>query len=202
MKVIFNESGTKENLMRAFAGECQARHRYYFAALTAQEQNLVGLERMFRFTAEQEERHAKQFYELLKEATGTEVNITADYPVNVYTELQKLLDAAARNENSESSEIYPRFAQIAAQEGYPEIQQKFSMIAKIEDSHNRRFEYYAKLMREGMLFIPKVPSRAGSVSIADISTQEVNRRSIVPYAARRRDILSARKKLRLLHRVL
>ena len=152
MKVIFNESGTKENLMRAFAGECQARHRYYFAALTAQEQNLVGLERMFRFTAEQEERHAKQFYELLKEATGTEVNITADYPVNVYTELQKLLDAAARNENSESSEIYPRFAQIAAQAGYPEIQQKFSMIAKIEDSHNRRFEYYAKLMREGMLF--------------------------------------------------
>ena len=127
MKVIFNESGTKENLMRAFAGECQARHRYYFAALTAQEQNLVGLERMFRFTAEQEERHAKQFYELLKEATGTEVNITADYPVNVYTELQKLLDAAAKNENSESSEIYPRFAQIAAQEGYPEIQQKFSM---------------------------------------------------------------------------
>ena len=52
---------------------------------------------MFRFTAEQEERHAKQFYELLKEATGTEVNITADYPVNVYTELQKLLDAGAMN---------------------------------------------------------------------------------------------------------
>ena len=66
-----NCSETKLNLMRAFAGECQSRQRYYQAALLAQEKNEIVLERMFRFTAEQEERHAKQFFELLKE--GAEV---------------------------------------------------------------------------------------------------------------------------------
>lgn len=152
MQIVFNESQTKINLMSAFAGECQARHRYYFAALTAQEQNLIGLERMFRFTAEQEERHAKQFYELMKAVSGTQISINADFPVEVTTDLQKLLDAASKAESKEFSDIYPKFAQIASQEGFTEIQSKFNLIAKIEESHLKRFEYYLKLMRECKLF--------------------------------------------------
>ncbi len=152
MQKNFCESQTKVNLMRAFAGECQARQRYYQAALIAQEQNLVGLERMFRFTAEQEERHAKQFFELLKDCAGTQITITADYPADVYTDIQQLLDSAAADEDKEFREVYPQFGQIAADEGFADIQAKFNMIAKIEESHRKRFEYYAKLWRDGMLF--------------------------------------------------
>ena len=152
MQIVFNESQTKINLMSAFAGECQARHRYYFAALTAQEQNLIGLERIFRFTAEQEERHAKQFYELMKDASGTQIRINADFPVDVSTDLKNLLESAEKAEKTEFSEVYPNFAQIASQEGFFEIQSKFNLIAKIEENHLKRFEYYAKLMREDKLF--------------------------------------------------
>ena len=70
MQTIFNESQTKVNLMRAFAGECQSRQRYYQAALTAQQKKYIGIERMFRFTAEQEERHAMVFWKLLRDASG------------------------------------------------------------------------------------------------------------------------------------
>lgn len=152
MQIDFNESQTKINLMRAFAGESQSRMRYYLAALTAQKQYLVGLERMFRFTADQEEHHAQVFYDLLKDAAGEEIEIKSDFPADVYEDLQQLLDASANSENKEFSEIYPDFARIAAEEGFTDIGNKFRMIAKIEDSHKHRFEYYADLMRKGMLF--------------------------------------------------
>ena len=84
MQTNFNDSQTKVNLMRAFAGECQSRQRYYQAALKAQQQNLVGLERMFRFTAEQEERHAMVFWKLMKEAAGQSIDISAGFPADVF----------------------------------------------------------------------------------------------------------------------
>lgn len=152
MQTNFNESRTKLNLMRAFAGESQSRMRYYLAALTAQKQYLVGLERMFRFTADQEEHHAQVFYDLLKDAAGEEIEIKADFPADVYDDLQQLLDASADSENKEFSDIYPDFARIAAEEGFTDIGDKFRMIAKIEDTHKHRFEYYADLMRSDKLF--------------------------------------------------
>ena len=39
----FKSSETKENLMRAFAGESQARNRYTFAASQAKQQNLQNV---------------------------------------------------------------------------------------------------------------------------------------------------------------
>ena len=152
MQTNFNESRTKINLMRAFAGESQSRMRYYLAALTAQKQYLVGLERMFRFTADQEEHHAQVFYDLLKDAAGEEIEIKADFPADVYDDLQQLLDASANSENKEFSDIYSDFARIAAEEGFTDIGDKFRMIAKIEDTHKHRFEYYADLMRSDKLF--------------------------------------------------
>lgn len=152
MQMNFMESRTKENLMRAFAGESQARMRYYFAAQTAEQQNLAALARMFRFTAEQEEQHAKVFFGLLQEAAGKAVEINADYPADVFSDIQQLIDAAAAGEMREATAEYPDFARIAKEEGFPQAEAKFSMIAKIEDEHRRRFEYYAGLMREGRLF--------------------------------------------------
>jgi rubrerythrin len=152
MKMNFNESQTKINLMRAFAGESQARQRYYQSALIAQKQYLVSLERMFRFTAEQEEQHAIVFFNLLKEAAGSNIEINAGYPADAYSDIQQLLDSAAKAESDEFGIVYPDFALVAQNEGFPEAASKFKMIGEIENTHRARFEYYAKLWRDGMMF--------------------------------------------------
>lgn len=152
MQTIFNESQTRVNLMRAFAGECQSRQRYYQAALTAQQKKLVGIERMFRFTAEQEERHAMVFWKLMQDGSGQNIDISAGYPVNTTDDIAVLLSSALKAEESEYSSIYPDFARIAAEEGFPEAAEKFRMIADIENIHRIRFEYYEKLYREDKLF--------------------------------------------------
>lgn len=152
MQVNFNESRTRQNLMRAFAGECQSRQRYYQAALIAQQQKLIGIERMFRFTAEQEERHAMVFWKLMQESAGQDIEITAGYPAAVFTDIQQLLDESSKEEEKEHSEVYPEFARIAAEEGFTEAAEKFRKIAEIENSHRERFAYYGELMRSGTLF--------------------------------------------------
>ena len=152
MQMNYNESQTRKNLMRAFAGECQSRQRYYQAALIAQQQKLIGLERMFRFTAEQEERHAMVFWKLMKAGTGSIVDISAGFPADVFEEIQQLLDASANEEDKEFSKVYPDFARIARDEGFTEAAEKFSMIAEIENIHRARFQYYAGLYKADMLF--------------------------------------------------
>lgn len=152
MKTVFNESQTRINLMRAFAGECQSRQRYYQAALTAQQQKLVGIERMFRFTAEQEERHAIVFWKHLKDSAGANIDFTAGFPADVYEDIQQLLDASADEEEKEYSIVYPDFARIAADEGFADIASDFRMVSEIEKSHNDRFRYYGGLYRSGKLF--------------------------------------------------
>ena len=55
-------SETKENLLRAFAGESQARNRYTFAASAAKKEGLEVISRLFDYTAGQEKEHAEIFY--------------------------------------------------------------------------------------------------------------------------------------------
>lgn len=152
MQTDLNKSQTRMNLMRAFAGECQSRQRYYQAALIAQQQKLIGLERMFRFTAEQEERHAMVFWKLMKDATGQTVDVTAGYPADVYEDIGQLLDASQKEEEKEHVVVYPDFARIADDEGFTEAAREFRAIAEIEKEHGTRFAYYAGLYREGRLF--------------------------------------------------
>lgn len=152
MQTNFMTSRTKENLMRAFAGESQARNRYTFAAKTAEEQNLYVISRIFKFTASQEEQHAKVFFDLLKEAAGKNIEITAGYPADVFSELQQLLDSSVHNEGEEFEVIYPDFAKIASEEGFHKAETKFRMIAEIERTHRQRFDYYGRLLKENRLF--------------------------------------------------
>lgn len=152
MATNFLNSQTRINLMKAFAGESQARNRYTFAQQTALEQNLYVISEVFRFTAEQEEQHAKIFFELLQEAAGTNIEITGGYPADVYSDIQKLLDTSVHNENEEFDVVYPEFARIAADEGFAKAASKFKLIAEVENSHRIRFEHYSKLMREQKLF--------------------------------------------------
>ncbi|MCR4794291.1 MAG: rubrerythrin family protein [Ruminococcus sp.] len=152
MQTIFNESQTKINLMRAFAGECQSRQRYYQAALTAQQKKLIVIERLFRFTAEQEERHAMVFWKLMEQTEGQHIDISCGYPVEVTDDIGQLLAAAEKDEENEACSIYPDFARIATGEGFAEAAAKFRMIGDIEEQHRARFEYYSKHYCEGTLF--------------------------------------------------
>ena len=151
------DSRTKENLMRAFAGESQARNRYTFAAGIARQKNLHVVEAVFLYTADQEKAHGQVFYDLLKSGgCGGAVLEGAGYPVDLSDDPMELLEAAAGHESEEHGEIYPQFADIAKEEGFTEVERKFRLISDIEKTHQERFERFAKLMREGKLFVSDV----------------------------------------------
>lgn len=151
------DSRTRENLMRAFAGESQARNRYTFAAGIARKKSLHVVEAVFLYTADQEKAHGKVFYDLLKAGScGGAALEGAGYPVDLAEDPMELLEAAAGHESQEHDEIYPQFADIAKEEGFTEVERKFRAIAEIERSHQERFERFAKLMREGKLFVSDV----------------------------------------------
>ena len=149
MAVHFEESKTKENLMRAFAGESQARNRYTIAAERARRAGMDTIAEMFLYTADQERAHAERFYELLKEESGKTIFIDGGYPVDQQENLADLLKAAEHNEKEEFEEIYPAFAEIAKQEGFFEAASAFLQIAEIEHVHQKRFGKEAKSVLRG-----------------------------------------------------
>lgn len=156
MKTDFNHSETKINLLRAFAGESQARNRYTFAASAAKNANLHVLEAVFTFTADQEKEHAEIFYKHLAEAAGQNITIDAAYPVDKGNDVLSLLKAAQHNEYEEYGDAYPAFGKIAEEEGFPVIAQHFKMIAEIEKTHGDRFGQFAELLEQEKLFISDV----------------------------------------------
>jgi len=147
-----SESKTLQNLMRAFAGECQARTRYYFAAGHARNAKLPVIERVFQYTADQEYEHSGIFFKHIRKAGVKNVDICGGYPVDLMTDCLSLLRDAQHNESEEHHIVYPEFAQIARDEGFPEIAHSFSEIAKIEQIHGERFALLANWMESGKLF--------------------------------------------------
>lgn len=152
MSVDFSKSETRLNLMRAFAGESQARNRYTMAAEQAREQGLVVLERVFTFTADQERAHAKVFYDHLAPLSGESLRVDGSYPVEVFPEVLDCLRAARHDEYEEYGEVYPAFAKVAEEEGFLGIAGSFRMIAAIEKVHGDRFGRLAELMEGDALF--------------------------------------------------
>lgn len=152
MAVDFKSSETKDNLMRAFAGESQARNRYTFSAQEAKKQGLQVIEAVFRFTAEQEKEHAEIFYNHLKELAGETIVIDGGYPVDLYSDVAQLLSAAQHNEYEEHDPIYKGFAEKAREEGFLKVAASFDGIAGIEKIHGDRFGKFAKMLEEDKLF--------------------------------------------------
>ena len=150
------DSVTKDNLLRAFAGESQARNRYTFAAGICQQNKLQVLEAVFLYTAGQEKEHAEIYYNDLKRAGCENVTITANYPVDLPEQPQKLLELARSHEMDEFGDVYPAFAEKAQEEGFAEIARHFRQIAEIEKVHADRFDRFAKLMADGKLFVSDV----------------------------------------------
>ena len=150
------DSVTKENLLRAFAGESQARNRYTFAADACQEKKLQVLEQIFTYTAGQEKEHAEIFYNHLKQGGCENITITANYPIDLPDQPLQILELARQHEMDEFGDIYPAFADKAKEEGFPEIARHFQQIAEIEKIHAERFERFARFLRENKLFVSDV----------------------------------------------
>ena len=148
----FAHSLTRENLMRAFAGESQARNRYTIAAGIAHKAGLAVVEGIFLFTAEQEKSHAKQFYRQLHDFGGQTVRVDGTYPVDLYADLLSYLRAAQHNEYQEWQTDYAAFARTAMEEGFPLVGKLFENIARVEQTHGDRLGRYADLLEQNQLF--------------------------------------------------
>lgn len=156
MFVDFKNSETKDNLMRAFAGESQARNRYTIAASQAKKEKLHVIEAVFQFTADQEKEHAEIFYNHMKEMAGGTIPIDGGYPVDISQSVAQLLRYAQHNEYEEHDDVYKHFEETAKKEGFDQIAASFHMIGKIEKAHGDRFGTFAKLLENNELFVSKV----------------------------------------------
>lgn len=143
-------SKTEQNLLKAFAGESQARNRYSFFASTAKKEGYEQIASLFIETADNEKYHAKRFFSFLQDGEGLE--ITATYPAGRTGTTAENLKAAASGENEEHTKLYPEFAKIAEEEGYPEVSAVFKLIAKVEVEHEKRFLKLLKNVEEGTVF--------------------------------------------------
>lgn len=127
---------TEQNLLKAFAGESQARMRYNYFAKIARKEGYEVIAKFFDETAENEYQHAKQFFMFLE---GGMVEITASYPAGVIGTTAQNLLAAADGEYEEWADLYPEFAKIAEEEGFPKVAAKFKKIAEVEKNHEQRY---------------------------------------------------------------
>jgi rubrerythrin len=147
---------TEKNLLAAFAGESQARNRYTYAASVARKAGLRQIAELFLETAENEKEHAKVFFKFLE---GGAVEITAAYPAGVIGDTAENLKAAAAGEHEEWTEIYPKFAAVAKQEGFPKVAAAFTMIAKVEAEHEARYRKLLEAVESGKVFKKDAPVR-------------------------------------------
>ncbi len=142
-------SQTEKNLLKSFAGESQARNRYEFFAKVAGKEGYVQIANIFTETALQEKEHAKRFFKFLE---GRPVEITATYPAGKIGTTTENLKAAAEGENEEWTELYPEFAKTAKEEGFKDIATAFSMIAKVEKEHEKRYLKLLENIEKGVVF--------------------------------------------------
>lgn len=140
---------TEKNLLTAFAGESQARNRYTYFASQAKKDGYVEMQKAFEEIANQEKEHAKRLFKFLE---GGTVEITASYPAGVIGSTLDNLKAAAAGENEEYSDMYPSFADVAEQEGFPAIAAVMRNIAVAEKHHEARFLAFAAAIEAGTVF--------------------------------------------------
>ena len=141
---------TEKNLMVSFAGESQARMRYTYFASAAKKEGYEQIAAIFTETADQEKEHAKRMFKWLE---GGMVEITASYPAGVIGTTMENLKAAAAGEHEEWSLDYPKFADIADEEGFPAIAAMYRMISVAEKGHEERYLALLKNLEEFKVFV-------------------------------------------------
>ncbi len=140
---------TEKNLLQSFAGESQARNRYTFFAKQAKKDGYEQIAAIFEETARQEEEHAKMFFRALE---GGMVEITASFPAGQILDTQSNLEAAANGENEEWTELYPKFAEVAKEEGFDDIARLFKMVSGVEKEHEIRYRKLLENVKNGTVF--------------------------------------------------
>lgn len=141
---------TEQNLLKAFAGESQARNRYTFFASVAKKEGYEQIAGAFMETAEQEKEHAKRFFKYLE---GGPLTITASYPAGIIGTTTENLLAAAEGEHEEWDVLYAEFGDVAEKEGFPEIANTFRQIAKVEAEHEKRYLKLLSRITDGNFFV-------------------------------------------------
>ncbi|MBR5465779.1 MAG: rubrerythrin family protein [Alistipes sp.] len=149
MEKTLKGTKTEQNLLKAFAGESQARTRYTFFASVAKKEGYEQIAGLFMETAEQEKEHAKRFFKFLE---GGDLEITATYPAGKIGTTAENLLAAAQGENEEWDVLYPEFAKVADEEGFPAVAAAFRNIAKVEAEHERRYLKLLSRITDGDFF--------------------------------------------------
>lgn len=145
-------SETEKNLLKAFAGESQARNRYTYFASVAKKEGYEQISGIFNETADNEKEHAKIFFEYLEKSGGELLEIDAKYPAGKIGTTKENLLAAAEGEKAEWGMIYPEFEKIARQEGFKNIADSFKEIAEVEEKHEKRYRKLLKNIKEGKVF--------------------------------------------------
>ena len=140
---------TEKNILTAFAGESQARNRYTFFAKQAKKEGFVQISMVFTETADNESQHAKVLFRFLE---GGEVEITAAFPAGVIGKTVDNLREAAAGENHEHMHMYPDFANIADEEGFPEVAVVMRSIARAEKQHEKRYLGLMEDIENGTLY--------------------------------------------------
>ena len=140
---------TEKNLLTSFAGESQARMRYTYFASVAKKEGYEQIAAIFTETADQEKEHAKRMFKWLE---GGMVEITASYPAGVIGTTAENLKAAAAGENEEWTADYPHFADVADEEGFPELAAQFRGVAAIEKEHEERYRALLKNVETKQVF--------------------------------------------------
>lgn len=127
---------TEQNLLKSFAGESQARNRYTYFSTAAKKEGFVQISQIFEETANQESVHAKQFFKKLE---GGDLEITATFPAGIIGTTAQNLLAAANGEHEEHTKLYPEFAAIAKEEGFPGVAALWNAISVAEKQHEKRY---------------------------------------------------------------
>lgn len=145
---------TEQNLLKAFAGESQARTRYTFFASVAKKEGYEQIAAIFTETADQEKEHAERFFKFLE---GGMVEITASYPAGVIGKTIENLKEAAAGEKDEWSQLYPTFAKVAREEGFDKVADAFEHISEVEQVHEARYLKMLAHLENGTMFKRKEP---------------------------------------------
>jgi rubrerythrin len=142
-------SETEKNLLKAFAGESQARTRYTYFASVAKKEGYEQISAIFLDTSDNEKEHAKVFFKYLE---GGEVEINASYPAGKIGTTAENLLAAAEGEKMEWGNLYPQFEKIARKEGFKEIADSFKEIGEVEEQHEKRYRKLLDNVKKGKVF--------------------------------------------------
>lgn len=152
MGISIRGSKTERNLLKAFAGESQARNRYAYFSSAARKEGYEQVANIFIETAENEKEHAKVFFKYLE---GEEVEITASYPAGIIKDIKANLEASATGENMEWTTLYADFAKVARDEGFIDVANSFEQIAKVEKFHESRYRALIDSLDRGEVFKKK-----------------------------------------------